>query len=156
MKRIAIWSCVAILLALTGVAVARANARGWSGCFAHRGGHFGPTAYVAHELNLSKQQEQRIRSMWQTERPAVSDLLQQFAAESKEMDQATAKGDLDESKVQEIAAEQGATLSKLLVEKEHFKARIYKSVLNPDQRTKADELQSRWQQRLGHMAKGME
>jgi Spy/CpxP family protein refolding chaperone len=112
--------------------------------------------YVAHELNLSNEQEQQIRSMWQAERPAVSGLLQQFSAESKEMDQATAEGNLDESKMQEIATRQGATLAKLFVEKEHFKAKIYTTVLNPEQRTKADKLQSRWQERLDHIGKGME
>lgn len=156
MKRIAIWSCAAVLLAAAGVAIAGANARGWNGCFGHQGGRFGAMGYMAHELNLSKEQNQQIRSMWQTERPAVSGLLQEFAAENKEMDQATAQGNLDESKVQEIAAQQGATLAKLLVEKEHFRAKIYTSVLNPEQRTKADNLQSRWQERLGHIAKGME
>lgn len=99
MKRIAIWSCAAGLLAVGGVAIAGANARGWNGCFGHRGGRFGAIGYVGHELNLNKEQKQQIRSMWQTERPAVSGLLQEFAAESKLMDQATAKGNLDEGKV---------------------------------------------------------
>ena len=63
-------------------------------------------------------------------------LLHEFAAESKEMDAATAKGNLDEGKVQEIAARQGTTVARFLVEKEHFKAKIYASVLNPEQRTK--------------------
>ena len=156
MKRIAIWSCAAVLLAVAGVAIARANARGWHGCFGHRWGHFGAIGYVAHELNLSNAQRQQIRSMWQTERPAVSGLVQEFAAESKEMDQATANGNLDEGKVQEIAARQGATLAKLLVEKEHFKTKIYTTVLNPEQRTKADALQSRWHERLDHIGKRME
>ena len=156
MKRIAIWSCVAVLLGVTGVAVARANVRGWHGCSGHRWGHFGAMGYVAHELNLSDVQKQQIRSMWQAERPAVSGLVQEFAAESKEMDQATANGNLDESKVQEIAARQGITLSKLLVEKEHFTTKVYTSVLNPEQRTKADKLQSRWHERLDHIGKGME
>ena len=66
---------------------------------------------VAHELNLSKEQEQQIHSMWQTERPTLTGLLQEFSAESKEMDQATARGNLDEGKVQEIAARQGETLA---------------------------------------------
>ena len=112
--------------------------------------------YVAHELNLSNEQKQQIRSMWQTERPTVSGLLQEFAAENKEMDQASAKGNLDESKVQEIATRQGATVAKLLVEKEHFKTKIYTTVLNPEQRTKADALQSRWHERLDHITQRME
>ena len=66
--------------------------------------------------------------------------------------QATAKGNLDEGKVQEIAARQGATIAKLLVEKEHFKSKIYTTVLTPEQRTKADELQARWHERLDHMS----
>jgi len=156
MRRIVIWSCAAVLLAVTGVAIARANTRGWNGCFGHRWGHFGAMGYVAHELNLSDEQKQQIHSMWQTERSAVSGLLQEFAAENKEMDQATAKGNLDESKVQEIAARQGATVAKLLVEKEHFKAKIYATILNPEQRTKADALQSRWHDRLDHIGKRME
>lgn len=156
MKRIAIWSCAAVLLAVAGVAIAGANGRGWNGCFGHREIRFGAVGYVVHLLNLNREQRQQIRSMWQTERPAVSRLLQEFAAESKQMDQATAKGNLDEDNVQEIAAQQGATVAKLLVEKERFKAKIYASVLSPEQRAKADTLQSRWQERLSHLAMGME
>ncbi len=156
MKRIAIWSCVAVLLGATGVAVASVNVRGWHWGSGHRWGHFGPMGYVAHELNLSHVQKQQIRSMWQAERPAVSRLVKEFAAESEEMDRASANGNSDESKVQEIATRQGVTLSKLLVEKEHFKTKIYASVLNPEQRTKADRLQSQWHERLDHIGKGME
>jgi len=89
--------------------------------------------------------------MWQMERPAILSLVHEFAAESKEMDAATAKGNLDEGKVQEIAARQGSTVARFLVEKEHFKAKIYAAVLSPEQRTKADELQSRWHERLGKL-----
>ena len=156
MKRIAIWSCVALLLGATGAAVAVANARGWHGFSGHHWGRFGPLGYLARELDLSNAQEQQIRSMWQAERPAISGLVQEFSAESKAMDQATANGNLDESKVQEIAARQGATLSKLLVEKENFKSKVYVSVLNPEQRIKADKLQSLWHERLDHIGKGME
>ena len=155
MRRIAIWSFAAVLLAVAGVAIARANARGWNGCFGHREGHFGAIGYVAGEIKSNAQREQ-IRSIWRTERPAVSGLLQEFAAQGKEMDQATANVNLDEGKVQEIAARQGATLAKLLVEKEHFKTKVYMTVLNPEQRTKADALQSRWHERLDRIGKRME
>lgn len=155
MKRIAIWSC-AVLLAVAGIAFARASVRGWYGYSGHRWGHFGAMGYVVHELNLSNAQQRQIRSLWQAERPAVSGLIQEFAAENREMDQATANGKSNESRVQEIAARQGTTLSKLLVEKEHFTTKIYASVLSPEQRTKADKLQSRWHERLDHIGGGME
>jgi Spy/CpxP family protein refolding chaperone len=150
MKRIVIWSSVAALLvACVGIAVAGARGchrwggRGW--------GHRGPLGYLSRELDLSREQRQQIGSMWQAERPAMLSLVHEFAAESKEMDEATAKGNVDEGKVQEIAARQGTTVARFLVEKEHFKARIYAAVLNPEQRTKADELQSRWHERLGKL-----
>jgi Spy/CpxP family protein refolding chaperone len=151
MKRIIIWSSVAVLLVAGGVGIAVAGARGchrWGG----RGwGHAGPLGYLAHELDLSREQRQQIRSMWQTERPAMLSLVHEFAAESKEMDDATPKGNVDEGKVQEIAARQGTTVARFLIEKEHFKAKIYANVLSPEQRTKADELQSRWHERLGKL-----
>lgn len=151
MKRIIIWSCVAALLVASGVGIALAGARGchrWGG----RGwGHPGPFGYLARELNLSREQRQQIRSMWQMERPAMLSLVHEFAAESKEMDEATAKGNVDEGKVQEIATRQGTTVARFLIEKEHFKSRIYSTVLNPGQRTKADELQSRWHERLARL-----
>ncbi len=156
MKRIVIWSGLAVLLVVAGVTIAVANVRGWHGCSGHRWGHFGAMGYVVHELNLSDAQQQQIRSLWQAERPAVSGLIQEFAAERREMDQATANGNSDESRVQDIAARQGTTLSKLLVEKEHFTTKVYTSVLTPEQRTKADKLQSRWHERLDHIGGGME
>jgi Spy/CpxP family protein refolding chaperone len=152
-KRIAIWSCVVVLMVAAGVAIARADVRGWHGCFGHRwGARFGPMGYIARELNLNETQRQQIQSMWKAERPSISGLVRELAAEGKEMDEATAKGNLDEGKVQEIASRQGETIAKLLVEKEHFKSKIYTAVLTPEQRTKADEMQSRWHDRLDHIA----
>lgn len=152
MKRIVIWSCVAVLVIATGVAIARADVRGWHGCFRHGWGHFGPMGYVSRELKLDEAQRKQIRSMWDSEKPAVSGLVRELAAESKEMDAATAQGNLDEGKVQEIASRQGATIAKLLVEKEHFKSKIYTTVLTPEQRKKADEMQSRWHDRMDRMS----
>ena len=114
-KRIAIWSTVIVLVIASGVAIARADARGWHGCFGHRwGAPFGPMGFISHELNLNDTQRQQIQSMWQTEKPAISRLVHELAAEGKEMDEATAKGNLDEGKVQEIASRQGETIAKLL------------------------------------------
>jgi Spy/CpxP family protein refolding chaperone len=152
MKRFIIWSSVALLLVAIGIIVARADGsrrHGWGG----RGwSHHGPLGYVAHALNLSDAQKSQIKSMWDAERPTVASLVQELASEGKEMDSVTAQGSLDDSKVQAIAARQGETIAKLLVEKERMKSKIYTSVLNPEQRTKADELQKRWHSRLDHVA----
>jgi Spy/CpxP family protein refolding chaperone len=107
---------------------------------------------VAHELNLSNAQRSQIKSIWDAERPTVASLIQELASEGKEMDSVTAQGSLDESKVQAIAARQGETIAKLLVEKERMKSKLYTTVLSPEQRTKADELQKRWHSRLNRVA----
>lgn len=156
MKRIVLWSSLGlvIVIATAGVLIARADVRhGWCG---HGWGHHGwagpgPLGYVAHQLDLNDSQRKQIRSMWDAEKPALTSLVQEFAAESKEMDSATANGNLDESKVQEIAGRQGATVAKLLVEKERFQSKVYSTVLTPEQRAKADELQARWHDRLSHI-----
>jgi Spy/CpxP family protein refolding chaperone len=152
MKRIMIWSSVALLLVVVGIAVTRAeNSRryGWGG----RGwGHHGPLGYVAHELNLSDAQRSQIKSMWQAERPAIASLVKELASEDKDMDSVTAQENLDESKVQAIAAREGETIAKLLIEKERFRSKVYATVLNPEQRTKADELQKTWHSRLDRIA----
>jgi Spy/CpxP family protein refolding chaperone len=103
-------------------------------------------------LNLNDTQESQIKSMWQAERPTVASLVQELAAEGKEMDATTTQGNLDESKVQAIAARQGETIAKLLVEKERLKSRVYTTVLTPEQRIKADELQKTWHSRLDRVA----
>jgi Spy/CpxP family protein refolding chaperone len=151
MKKILIWSSAALLLVVGGVTFARANARGWHG-WCHRGWGFGPLGYVAHELDLNDAQKSQIKSIWQAEKPTVSSLVHEFVAEAKEMDATTAQGNLDESKVQEIADRQGTTVAKLLVEREQLKSRIYTTVLTPEQRTKADELLARWHSRLDQLA----
>jgi Spy/CpxP family protein refolding chaperone len=153
MKRITIWSSAVLLVVVVGVVIAAADVHERYGFYGHRWGHFGPMGYVARELKLSDGQKDQIHAMWETERPVIFEMVHEFAAESKEMDDANAKGNLDESKVQEIATRQGVTVAKLLVEKEHFKQKIYSTVLTPEQRTKADELQSRWHERMDLMSK---
>lgn len=150
MKRSMIWTSAIVVLVVigTGFGVARAvdsGRHGWGG----RGWGFrGPLGYVTHELNLSDTQRSQIRKMWQAERPTVAKLVRDLVSEGKEMDAATTQGNLDENKMQAIAARQGETVAKLLVEKERFKSTVYSNVLNPTQRAKADELQKRWESRL--------
>ena len=94
--------------------------------------------------------------MWQVERPTVARLLREVAAEVGEMDLATAQGNPDDAKVQEIAERQGRSIARLVIEKERLKSKIYTSVLNPAQRQKADELQRRWHERLDRIADRLE
>jgi Spy/CpxP family protein refolding chaperone len=161
-KKIALWSGIAVVVVIAGIAIARAEVRhGWCGHgfahrgFAHRGwGGPGPLAmgYLSHQLDLSQAQRKQIGSIWDAEKPAVSSLIAELASEDKETDQVTAGGTPDPSKVQEIAAREGATVSKLLVERAQLQSKIYSTVLTPEQRTRADKLNERWHDRLARMA----
>lgn len=151
-KGIVFWSGITALVIIAGIAIAGAEAhRGWYGHGWARRGWRGPLAmgYVSRELNLSQTQRKQIRSMWDAEKPTVSSLVAEFASEDKEMDQAARTQ--DEGKVQEIAAREGATVSKLLVERARLQSKIYSTVLTADQRTKADKLQERWHDRLARL-----
>ena len=108
MKRIIVWSSVAAIVVVAGaITFAGAEARRWCG---HGWRHHGPLGYVVHELNLSDAQTSQIKSILQTERPAISGLVHEFAAEAREMDDATVQGNMDESRVQEIASRQEKVL----------------------------------------------
>jgi Spy/CpxP family protein refolding chaperone len=152
MKRFMIWSSAALVLVVAGFALASAAGPGHYRWRARAWGFHGPLGYVSHELNLSDAQKSQVKTMWDQERPVVAKLVRDLASESQEMDSATTQGNLDESKVQAIAAHQGETIAKLLIEKERFKSNVYSTVLDPDQRTKANTIENRWHSRLYRFA----
>jgi Spy/CpxP family protein refolding chaperone len=167
MKRVVIWSSVASLLVIAGIFLVRAEVVGAEGGHWHgwgRGGWCvggGPLGYVAHELKLNDAQRTQIKTMWREERPTVTNLVKELADESREMDAAaagaaSAKGNLDDGKVQSVASRQGETIAKLLVEKEHFRQKVYANVLNQEQRDKADELLKTWHSRFDRIASRIE
>ena len=80
MKKVMIWSIVGlvIVVAIVAACVVGGGHRGWHG---HRWGHFGPAAYLSHELNLSDAQKEQIKTMWQVERPTIARLVREVAAE---------------------------------------------------------------------------
>jgi Spy/CpxP family protein refolding chaperone len=153
MKRFTIWSSAALLLIVVSIVVAWADGPRRHGWGSSRGwAHHGPLGYIAHELNLSDAQRSQIKTIWIAERPTAASIVQELASESEEMDSTTDPGSLDESKVQAIAARQGETIARLLVEKERLKSKVYATVLNPAQRIKANELQKTWHSRLDRLS----
>lgn len=153
MVRRIIWTTLGAALIVVGITAASTPARTWHGAHGPFWFHHGPLGYVAHELDLSDTQKSEIKTIWQGERPNVSELVREFAAEQKEMDALTFQdGAADEGRIQDITARQGATLAKLLAEKETITGKIYSQVLNPVQRTRADELRKHWASHLVHIA----
>src|SRR5215469_4055182 len=144
MIRKMIWSSFGAVLITVGISAAWAQAQGWRGWHGPGWFHAGPWGYVAHELDLSHAQRSQIKTIWDGERPNIRILIHELAGEQKEMDATSLQGALDDGKIQDIATRQGATLAKLLVEKQQFATKIYSSVLTPAQRTKADEFRKSW------------
>lgn len=153
MKRRIVWTTLGVALIAVGITAAWAQTRTWRGGQGPFWFHHGPMGYIAHELDLSDTQKSQIKSIWEGERPNISELVREFASEQKEMDALTFQdGAADEGRMQDITTRQGATLAKLLAEKEKITGRIYSQVLNPAQRTKADELRKRFSSHLEHAA----
>ncbi len=152
MRRI-FWKSLGVALIVVGITAAWTETQQWHGARGAFWFHHGPMGYVTHELDLSHAQKSQIKSIWEGERPNLAQLVHELASEQKEMDAVTHQGGAsDEGEIQEIAARQGATLAKLIVEKEKLTGRIYFQVLTPAQRTKADELRRHWSSRLDHIA----
>jgi Spy/CpxP family protein refolding chaperone len=152
MRRI-LWTSLGAALIVVGIAAAWTQTQQWRGGRGAFWFHHGPMGYVAHKLDLSDAQKAQIKSICEGERPKVAELVHELAAEQREMDALTPQvGAPDEGRIQDIAARQGATLAKLIAEKEKLTGEINSQVLTPAQRTKADELRKNWSSRLDHIA----
>src|SRR5581483_5501591 len=150
MKRITIWAIVGVVVALTGFIIVRAEAggrNGWCGRGCH---HAGPLGFLIHDLKLSDAQRAQINALWQVERPILSTQIRELLAENKAMSAMSLQESPDQSKVEEMAQREATTIAALLMEKERLQAKIYGTVLNPEQRSKAVELQRRWESHLDH------
>jgi Spy/CpxP family protein refolding chaperone len=156
MKRVTILSMAAILLLLTAFVVVQAETRGGHSWCGHRLHHFGPAGYLAHELKLSDAHKAQIRALWQAERPTLAVHIHDLLAENKEMSTIAATSIPDQSEVQKIANREAKTIAAMLMEKASLQSKIYSTVLNPDQRAKADELQKKWESRLDRLAGRLE
>lgn len=152
MRRI-VWITLGAALIVIGITAAWAQTKTWRGGHGPFWFHHGPWGYITHELDLSDAQKSQVKSLWEGERPNISEIIREFAAEEKEMDALSFQnGAPDEGRIQDITARQGATVAKLFAEKEKLTAQIYSQVLNSAQRTKADELRRRWGSHLDHVA----
>lgn len=107
-----------------------------------------PLAYVAHELNLTSEQTEQIRSIWTAELASVKPMLRQLANEHSQMP--LPAGAFDETKARTVADRQAAIISRLLVERQRLISKIYNDVLTPAQRVKADQLRQRMSDHIEH------
>ena len=128
-----------VALVLTGSVYAVRHARGNRNLsFTER-----IAARIARRLDLTYTQQAKVKSILEAERQNVAPLFAQAAKNRQQLHEATANGKFDEAQVRTIAAQQGQTMTELIVARERVKSKIYNDVLTPEQRTKADELMQR-------------
>jgi Spy/CpxP family protein refolding chaperone len=156
MKRIVVISTVAAVLSLTAIIIVRAETRGSHGWCGNRWHHPGPTGYIAHQLKLSDPQKAQIQTLWQEELPTISTHIHEFLAENKAMSAIAVRGNPDQSEVQKRADREANTIATLLVEKARLQSKIYSTILNPEQRVKADALEKEWEFRVDRLADHLE
>lgn len=152
MIRKIVWTSIGAVLIVVGITAAWTQTQHWRVGRGPFWRHHGPMGYIAHQLDLSDTQRSQIKSIWEGERPNIAELVHELASEQKEMDALTFQDAPDEGRIQDITKRQGATLAKLLAEKEKLTGKIYSQVLNSAQRTKADEIRKRWDSHLDHIA----
>ncbi len=107
-------------------------------------------ARVASELKLTDAQQTEIKQIVGDELAAARPLFEKLRENRKQLREAGGGGQFDEARVRSLAAEQGQTLSELIVAKERAKAKIF-NVLTPEQRERAGELLDRFEERRGHV-----
>jgi periplasmic protein CpxP/Spy len=143
MKRIIGISTVAVVLFLTAIVIVRAETGGRHGWCGREWRHGGPTGYIAHQLKPSDAQKAQIRALWDGGRPTISGHIDDLLAEDKEMNAITENGNPDQSEVQKVADRAANTIAALLVEKARLQSKTYSTVLDSEQRAKADEFQKK-------------
>jgi protein CpxP len=110
--------------------------KAWHGQRAHRG-------YLMRELNLTDAQKAQVKEIFQANKATDLPLMQQMAANKKAMLEATANGNYDQAKIQQLANQQAQLKSQLIVQKQAIRHQIYTQVLTQDQRAKAEELRAK-------------
>lgn len=146
-------SIVALLIMGTLFAFAAQRPFG-SRHFGGRGVAGNPEKFIEHAvsraaivLDLTSEQQTKIKAILAAEKPVVQPLVMQLRAHRQELQQITDNGQFNEAQVQAIATQQGQTLGQLIVEKERVQAQIY-AVLTPEQRTKAEKLRDQFLERV--------
>lgn len=105
-------------------------------------------ARVASELKLTDAQQTEIKRLVREELAASRPLFEKLRENRRQLREAGGDGQFDEARVRAVAAEQGQTLSELIIAKERAKAKVF-NVLTPEQRVRAVELLERFEARRG-------
>jgi Spy/CpxP family protein refolding chaperone len=99
---------------------------------------------VAQQLNLTDTQKQQSRAIFEQARQSAQPIRQELK-QSREALRAAAKANQGDSQIQTLANQQGQLLGQLVAIRTEASAKFYQ-MLTPEQRAKADQMQTQFRQ----------
>ncbi len=147
MKKNIIFAAIALVTLSIGSVLVFAQ-RGGGGDDFGRGGRGGFLfGRLAKELNLSDEQKAQIKQIMDAEKEKVQPIFESLKENRQKMEALTADGNFDETKVKQLADEQGSLTALMIVEKERIKSQIFQ-ILTVEQREKAKAMKEKFEERM--------
>lgn len=137
-------AAVALVVAVTSAAVVWAQARTDPGTHV-RFGFIRALARIGRQLNLTDQQKEQIKGIVRSHKADIKALVDQRFAARKALRDAVAGG--DSTQIASAARQWSDVQVKATQLRARIRAAIFGNVLQPDQRAKAEQLESRFEQR---------
>lgn len=152
MKKV-IFGIVAAAILVTGsIFVIAQRSAGKAGPDFGRGfGHRGGIEMALRGLDLTDEQNAKVKEITEAARTTVDPLMEQTRANHEKIRTLGTDGKFDQPQVESLAAEQGNLTAKMIVEKERAKAQIF-AILTDEQKAKAETMRSKFEEKFkqGH------
>lgn len=113
---------------------------------------YGILKRMSRKLDLTEAQKEEIKAILAEERTKIDPLLAELRKNREELRSISKDGSFNEAEVRAVATRQAATLTELIVAKQHVKFRTY-SVLTDEQRAKAEKMLDSHKSRRGRSAR---
>lgn len=110
-------------------------------------GHFGGAAMFLRGLDLTDEQKAKVKEIMDASKANVEPLMKQLHDNHAKIAGLGTDGKFDQAQIEAIAADQGSTTAKLIVEKEKVKAQIF-AILTDEQKAKAAEMRTKFEERF--------
>jgi len=94
---------------------------------------------IMEELNLSDDQKEQIRSIFEAERSNIQPLFEELRAGRDRFRSLNRDGEYNEDQVRDLAAKQASIIAEMMVTRQRIKSRI-SAILTPDQRGEAEKM----------------
>ena len=136
-KRILVIASIAVLIVAATVLVLAQGHMG--GGEKMRGGPAEMLEHISRALNLTDAQKEQAKAIFESQRAAGEERHAKLEAIHKQLEELTAKGQFDETKVRELANQQAALMADEMVEHMRAHSQLY-NLLTAEQKAKADEM----------------